>query len=115
MRSRQPDTLENLGNNQPLPSPPQVEQSIPLFSVELAPFLPVNLGGLDWSSRERTLSGHPVESLAFGFVIYLLVSLTDEKGEAFLRTLGVNRMEEQPVIEMESDMQVVDVEFKCRD
>ena len=50
--------LENLGTNQPLSSPPQAEQLIPLFSGELAPFLLANLGGLDWSSSwERTLFG----------------------------------------------------------
>ena len=82
---------------------------------KLAPFLPVNLGGLNWSSRERTLSGHLVESLAFGSVIHLWVSLTDEEGETFMGALGVNRMEEQPVVEIEGNVEVVDMEFECRD
>ena len=29
--------------------------------------------------------------------------------------LGVDRMEDCPVVEMEGDMEVVDTEFKCRD
>ena len=89
-----------------------MEQSITLFSEEIAPFLPVNLGGLDWSSRERTLSGHLVESLAFRFVIHFQVSLTEEEEEAFVGALGVDRMEEQPVVKMEGDMEVVDAEFQ---
>ena len=28
--------------------------------------------------------------------------------------LGVDRMEDCPVVEMEGDMEVVDTEFKCR-
>ena len=97
-----------------LPSPP-VDQSISLFSGELSSFLPTGLGGLDWSSRERTLSGHLVESLAFGFAIHLRVSLTEEEGEAFLGALGEDRMEDCPVVEMEGEMEVVDVEFECWD
>ena len=31
------------------------------------------------------------------------------------RALGVDRMEDQPVVEMVGDMEVVDAEFKCRD
>ena len=73
----------------------------------------MNLGRLGWSSRERTLSGHQVESLAFRFVIYLWVSLTDEEGEVFLGALGVDRMEDQPVIEMEDNKEVVDAQFEC--
>ena len=75
----------------------------------------MGLGSLDWSSRERTLSECLVESLAFGFAIPLQVSLTQEEGEAFMGALGVDRMEEQPVVEMEGNMEVVDAEFKCRD
>ena len=75
----------------------------------------MNLSGLDWSSREKTLSQHLVESLACGFVICLWVNLTDEEGETFMRALGVKRMEEQPVIEMEGNMEVVDTVFECRD
>ena len=43
---------------------------------------------------DRTLTGHLVESLAFGFMIHLWVSLTDEEGEAFMGALGVDRMDE---------------------
>ena len=37
------------------------KQSIPLSSGELRDFLPPRLGDLDWSSRERSLSGHLVD------------------------------------------------------
>ena len=50
-----------------------------------------------------------------GFVIPLRISLSEEEGDAFLGALGVDRMEEAPVIEMEGGMEVVDVEFECRD
>ena len=106
---------ENLESSIPfLLSPPQ-NQLIPLFSRELAPFFPMGLGGLDWSSRQRILSGHLVESLAYGFSIHLRVNLTEEEGEAFMGALRVNRIEEQPVVEMEGNMEVVDVEPNCRD
>ena len=65
------EVLETLGVNQPLSSPLLVQKLIPLFSGELALFLPTSLGGVNWSSRERTLSGHLVESLACGFAIHL--------------------------------------------
>ena len=39
---------------------PDWEQSTPLFSGEMREFLPACLGDLDWSSRERSLSGHLV-------------------------------------------------------
>ena len=42
------------------------EQSTPLFSGEMREFLPACLGDLDWSSRERSLSGCLVESLVSG-------------------------------------------------
>ena len=91
------------------------EQSIPLFSGELRDFLPVHLGNLDWSSRERSLSGCLVESLVSGFAIHLRISLTEEEGDAFMGALGADRMKDCPVIEMEGNMEVVDAEFKCRD
>ena len=75
----------------------------------------MDLYSLDWSSRERILSGHLVESLVSGFVTYLRVSLTEEEGEAFMGALGVNKMEKQPVVEMEGNMDVVYAEFKYRD
>ena len=40
---------------------------------------------------------------------------SEEEGDAFLGALGVDRMEEAPVVEMEGDMEVVDAEFECRD
>ena len=80
---------------------------------ELASFFPMGLGGLVWSSGESTLSGNLSESLAFGFLICLQVSLSDSKGEAFLEALIGNRMEE-PVVEMVGDVEVVDAEFECR-
>ena len=42
---------------------PDWELSTLLFSGEMGEFLPVHLGDLDWSSRERSLSGRLVQSL----------------------------------------------------
>ena len=78
-------------------------------------FLPARLGDLDWSSGERSLSGHLVQSLAYGFAIHLRIGLSEEEGDAFLGALGVDRMEEAPVVKMEGDMEVVDAKFECRD
>ena len=78
-------------------------------------FLPAHLGDLDWSSRERNLSGHLVESMVSGFAIHLRISLSEVEGEAFMGALGVDRMEDRPVVEMEGDLEVVDAEFECRD
>ena len=100
---------------QPLHLAPSWEQLIPLFSGELRSFLPVHLGNLDWSSRERSLSGCLVESLVSGYVIHLRVGLTEEEGDTFMGALGVDRMEDCPVVEMEGNMEVVDAEFECRD
>ena len=94
---------------------PDWEQSIPLFSGEMREFLPACLRDLDWTSRERNLSGRLVESMVSGFVIHLRISLSEVEGEAFMGALGVDRMEDCPVVEMEGDMEVVDAEFKCRD
>src|ERR1700743_3680569 len=79
---------------------PDWEQLTPLFSGEMREFLPADLGDLDWSSRERSLSGHLVESLVSGFVIHLRVSLTEEEVDTFLGSLGVDRMEDGPLVEM---------------
>ena len=54
-------------------------------------------------------------SLVSGFVIHLRVSLSDEQGDTWMGALGVDRMEDCPVVEMEGNMEVVDAEFKCRD
>ena len=78
-------------------------------------FLPARLGDLDWSSGERSLSGHLVQSLVSGFAIHLKIGLSEVEGEAFLGALGVDRMEEALVVEMKGDMEVVDAEFECRD
>ena len=94
---------------------PAWEQLIPLFSGELRDFLPACLGNLDWSSRERRLSGCLVESLVSGFAIHLRVSLTEEEGDAFMGALGVDSMEDCLVVEMDGDLEVVDAEFECRD
>ena len=91
------------------------EQSTPLYSGEMREFLPTRLGDLDWSSGERSLSGCLVQSLASGFAIHLRIGLSEEEGDAFLGGLGVDRMEEAPVVEMEGDMEAVDAEFECRD
>ena len=61
------------------------------------------------------MSGHLVESMVSGLVIHLRISLSEVEGDAFLGALGVNRMEDRPVVEIEGDMEVVDIEFKCRD
>ena len=94
---------------------PEVEQSIRLYSGEMREFLPSSLGDLDWSSRERSLSGRLVQSLESGFAIHLRIGLSEEEGDAFLGALGVDKMEEAPVVEMEGDVKVVDAEFECRD
>ena len=56
-----------------------------------------------------------MQSLISGFAIHLRIGLSESEGDAFLGALGVDRMEEALVVEMEGDMEVVDVEFKCRD
>ena len=94
---------------------PEREQSTRLYSGEMREFLPSCLGDLDWSSGERSLSGRLVQSLVSGFAIHLRIGLSEEEGDAFLGALGVDRMEEAPVVEMEGDMEVVDAEFECRD
>ena len=91
------------------------EQLTLLFSGEMREFLPAHLGDLDWSSRERSLSGCLVQSLVSGFAIHLRIGLSEVEGDAFLGALGIDRMEDAPVVEMEEDMEVVDAEFKCRD
>ena len=92
-----------------------LEQSTQLFFGEMREFLPSRLGDLDWFSGERSLSGCLVQSLESGFAIHLRIGLSEEEGDAFLGALGVNKMEEAPVVEMEGDMEVVDAEFECRD
>ena len=106
---------ESQGIEQPLYLAPAWEQLIPLFSGEMREFLPAHLDNLDWSSRERSLSGHLVESLVSGYVIYLRIGLSEEEGDASMGALGVDRMEDHPVVEMEGDVEVVDAEFECRD
>ena len=109
------DGLESFGVQEDLHLVSELEQSTQLFSREMREFLPSRLGDLDWSSGERSLSGHLVQSLVSGFVIHLRIGLSEEEGDAFLGALGVDRMEEAPVAEMEGDMEVVDAEFECRD
>ena len=115
------DVLESFGVQESQESPQdlhltlELEQSTPLFSGEMREFLPTHLGDLDWSSGERSLSGRLVQSLVSGFAIHLRIGLSEEEGDAFLGALGVDRMEEAPVIEMKGDMEVVDAEFECRD
>ena len=115
------DILESFGVQesqeglQDLHFAPDWEQSTPLFSGEMREFLPAHLGDLDWSSRERSLSGCLVQSWVSGFAIHLRIGLSETEGDAFLGALEVNRMEDAPVVEMEEDMEVVDAEFECRD
>ena len=78
-------------------------------------FLPACLGDLDWFSRERSLSGCLVQSWVSGFAIHLRIGLSEVEGDAFLGALGVDQMEDHPVVEMEGVMDVVDAEFECRD
>ena len=91
------------------------ERLTPLFSGEMREFLPAHLGDLDWSSRERSFSGHLVQSWVSGFAIHLRIGLSEVKGDSFMGALEVDKMEDHPVIEMEGEMEVVDAEFKCRD
>src|ERR1700743_3040128 len=91
------------------------EQLTSLFSGEMREFLPARLGDLDWSSRERSLSRCLVQSWVSGFVIHLRIGLSEVEGDAFLGALGVDQMEDCPVVEMEGNMEVVDAEFECRE
>ena len=106
---------ENQEDLQGLHLAPDWEQSTPLFSGEMREFLPARLGDLDWSSRERSLSGRLVQSLVSGFAIHLRIGLSEVEGDAFLGALGVDRMEDRPLVKMEGDMEIVDAEFECRD
>ena len=109
------DVLESFGVQEDLHPALEWEQSTQLYSGEMREFLLSHLGDLDWSSGERSLSGRLVQSLVSGFVIHLRIGLSEEEGDAFLGALGVDRMEEALVVEMEGDMEIVDVEFECRD
>src|ERR1700743_423592 len=102
---------ENQGSLEDGNLTPALERLTPLFSGEMRGYLP----GLDWSSRERSLSGRLVQSWVSGFAIHLRIGLSDLEGDHFLETLGVDRIEYCPVVKMEGDMEVVDAEFKCRD
>ena len=109
------DVLESFGVQEDLPLVSELEQSTQLFSREMREFLPSSLGDLDWSSGERSLSGRLVQSLVSGFAIHLRIGLSEEEGDTFLGALGVDRMEEAPVVKMEGDMEVVDAKFESRD
>ena len=115
------DVLESFGvqesqeDLQGLHLAPEWEQLTPLFSGEMREFLPARLGDLDWSSRKRSLSGRLVQSLVSGFVIHLRIGLSKVEGDTFLGVLGVNGLEDHPVVEMEGDMEVVNTEFECKD
>ena len=109
------DILESFRVQEDLYPTSELEQSTQLYSREMKEFLPSRLGDLDWSSGERSLSGRLVQSLVSGFAIHLRIGLSEAEGDAFLGALGVNKMEEAPVVKMEGDREVVDAEFKCRD
>ena len=64
---------------------------------------------------ERSLSECLVESLVSGYAIHLRIGMSEVKGDAFMGALGVDRMEDCPVVKMEGEMKVMDAEFKCRD
>ena len=76
---------------------------------------PNSSGRLGLVLQGRSLSGRLVQSWVSGFVIHLRIGLSEVEGDAFLGALGVDRMEDCPVVEMEGDLEVVDAEFKCRD
>ena len=65
--------LESQEDLQDLHLAPEWEQSTQLYSGEVREFLPSHLGDLDWSSRERSLSGCLVQSLVSGFAIHLRI------------------------------------------
>ena len=109
------DVLESFGVQEDLHLLLELEQSTQLYSGEMREFLPSHLGDLDWFSGERSLSSRLVQSLVSGFAIHLRIGLFEEEGDAFLGALGVDKMEEAPVVEMQGDMEVVDTEFECRD
>ena len=112
------DVLESFGVQEDqgdLHLAPEWEQLTPLFSGKMREFLPACLGDLDWSSGEKSLSSHLVQSLVSGFAIHLKIGLSEVKGDAFLGALEFDRMEDCPVVKMEGDMEVVDAEFECRD
>ena len=48
-------------------------------------------------------------------MIHLTIGLSEEEGDALFGAVGVDRMEEAPVVEMVGDMEVVDAEFECKD
>ena len=50
-----------------------------------------------------------------GYAIHLRISLSKLEGDRFMGALGVDRMEDCPVVKMEGEMEVMDAEFKCRD
>ena len=56
-----------------------------------------------------------MESLAPGYAIHLRIGLSELEGDCFMVALGVDKMEDRPVVEMEGDMEVMDAEFECRD
>ena len=56
-----------------------------------------------------------MESLVSGYVIHLRISLSELEEDCFMEALGVDKMEDRPVVEMEGDMEVVEAEFECRD
>ena len=66
-------------------------------------------------NRPPVQQGCLVQSLVSGFAIHLRIGLSEVEGDAFLGALGVDRMEDCPMVEMEGDMEVVDTEFKFRD
>ena len=85
-------------NSRLLLSPPQAEQLIRLFSGELAPFLPVNLGSLDWLSwqfftKKFQLFKFRLCSLITSFLLFFsyfhaLQSLISPQSHKKLRYIG---------------------------
>ena len=48
----------------------------------------------------KSLSGRLVQSLVSGFVIHLRISLSEVEGDAFMGALGVDQMEDHPVVKI---------------
>ena len=76
---------------------------------------PIQSGRLGLVLRGEELVRPPGSELGIWVCDPLRIGLSEEEGDAFLGALGVDKMEEAPVVEMEGDMEVVDAEFECRD
>ena len=76
---------------------------------------PIQSGRLGLVLRGEELVRPPGSELGIWVCNPLEDWLSEEEGDTFLGALGVDKMKEALVVEMEGDMEVVDAEFKCRD